>query len=199
MSVAAPLGWVAGFGGAYLIYAAISNTNPIAALSATLTDNPSAVRPIADSAPPAGTTSRAFTVANAAGYAPVATASPADVAAATAIVNGGALRLGMIGGGHRLAAPAAAGYQRAVALLGRSIPVTDSYRTIEQQTAAYASDPERFAPPARSLHPKGLAIDVNGTRINLADPQLISALSRAGWAQTALPAEPWHWSFGVRG
>lgn len=198
----AAIGWTAGGLGLYLIYAAIADKNPVAQLTATLSGDPSAARPIGKLP-----TYRPVTVADgspgggAGGYGPVATATPAQQSAALAIATGPSppANLTAIGGGHRLAPPAAAAYNAASAAFGRPIPITDSYRSLAVQTSAYASDPERFAPPTRSLHPKGLAIDVNGKAVRLDDPALLAALRGAGWAQTALPKEPWHWSFGVRG
>ncbi len=52
---------------------------------------------------------------------------------------------------HRLGVPAGA-------ILG------GSYRTYAQQAASYAKDPNRFAPPGKSLHEYGLAIDVNSAK-----------------------------------
>lgn len=204
MSNDAPVGWVAAFAGAYLVYAAVTDRNPIAALTDVLSTGKSSARPIAvtsRAASIAGTS----TVAGAGGapgggstFAPVSSAPSADQSAAAAIAAGTApLNLTSISGGGQLAAPAAVAYQRASQIYGRPIPITGAYRSLAVQASAYATDPERFAPPSRSLHPKGLAIDVNSANMN--EPALIAALSQTGWAQTALPKEPWHWSFGVRG
>lgn len=208
MSSDAPIGWVAAFAGAYLVYAAIADRNPISALKAVLTSDPTAVKPIAvATGESVVAAAHAGVVAGANGapgggssFAPVSTASSADRAAAAQIAGTtGPPYLVTIAGGHQLAPVAAAGYNRASMTYGRPIPITGAYRSYAVQASAYATDPDRFAPPASSLHPKGLAIDVVNTHGIVDDPHLIAALSGAGWAQTALPKEPWHWSFGVRG
>lgn len=201
MSSDAPIGWVAAFVGAYFVYAAITDRNPVSALTAVITDSPSSVKPIGSM--PAGSLSQTNAGANGApgggsSFAPVATASPADTAAATAIANGTApLRLVAIAGGMSLAAPAATAYGRASSMFGQPIPITSGYRSFERQAAAYAKDQERFAPPDKSLHVKGLAIDIDSSRAKYNDPKLVSALTRSGWAQVG--SDVLHWSFGIRG
>jgi hypothetical protein len=210
MSSDAPIGWVAAFAGAYFLYAAIADKNPVSALTSVLTSDPGKVKPIAGysitGAPAGHDPASGATIAGANGatsggggsFAPVSTASSAEQQAAAQIAaTTGPPYLVTIAGGHKLAPIAAAGYERASAKYGRPIPITGAYRSYAVQSSAYATDPDRFAPPDRSLHPKGLAIDVNSA--NQSEPALVAALSSSGWAQTALPKEPWHWSFGVRG
>jgi hypothetical protein len=67
-----------------------------------------------------------------------------------------------------------------------------SYRTYAQQAASYAKDPNRFAPPGKSLHEYGLAIDVTSSMID----KYASKLLANGWYRERSD-EPWHFSFGV--
>jgi len=70
-----------------------------------------------------------------------------------------------------------------------------SYRTYAQQAADYAKDPSRFAPPGKSLHEYGLAIDVNSGFLSQ-HPDVRKELLARGWYQER-PDEPWHFSYGV--
>ena len=70
-----------------------------------------------------------------------------------------------------------------------------SYRTYAQQAADYARDPHRFAPPGKSLHEYGLAIDVNTGYLS-SHPDVRRQLLANGWYQER-PDEPWHFSYGV--
>jgi len=77
------------------------------------------------------------------------------------------------------------------------IRLTGSWRSCEAQTRYYNSDPNRYAPPDKTAHCRGLAIDVatdQGAE-KLAD--IKGALSKRGWFQ-ARADEPWHWSAGIR-
>ncbi len=110
-------------------------------------------------------------------------------------------------GSHRLTAPAAAAFKAAEQRLGRPIKVTDSYRSFAQQQAAHRSDPQRFADPAKSAHPEGVAVDVNlgamgcttGRRGDPAYDRLYAALTGAGWCTYTggTSGDTWHFSFGV--
>lgn len=99
--------------------------------------------------------------------------------------------------GHRLAEPAAGAYQLAGRYLGRTIPITDSTRTRAQQADCYRRKPDLCAPPGRSMHERGLAIDVDTSRIDPNAPALVYALTNAGWRRYDPTREPWHWSYGV--
>lgn len=183
-----PLAYLAAFGGAFLVYAAINNLSPREALTSFLQGNASTGAPLA--------TARGVGVGGDAG-----TTTPGPVA--------GPLDLVPIGyGSHRLTKSAAAGYRTASMLYGRTIPVTDSYRSSEQQAACYKAKPDLCAPPGKSKHEQGLAIDVDTSKVNPDDPALIKALTSAGWFRAGkvvrdgagnMRPEPWHWSFGVKG
>lgn len=100
--------------------------------------------------------------------------------------------------------PAAmASFQRASLLLGAPIQVTDSYRTHEQQAAAYANKPGLAAPPGSSYHERGLAIDVDGSAYGGYDSpafrQVARVLESLGWHRFDPDGEPWHFSYRVIG
>jgi len=76
--------------------------------------------------------------------------------------------------------------------LGAVLP--GSYRSNAQQAALYARDQNRYAPPGKSLHEYGLAIDVNSGYL-ASHPEVRQALLARGWYQER-PDEPWHFSYG---
>lgn len=79
-------------------------------------------------------------------------------------------------------------------ILPLSAVLPGSYRSHEQQANLYASDQQRYAPPGKSLHEYGLAIDVN-TGFLSEHPEVRQQLINAGWYQER-PDEPWHFSYG---
>lgn len=97
--------------------------------------------------------------------------------------------------GFRLQAPAAASLARVEASIGRPVKLTGSYRTCAAQTAANAANSERFAKPCDSMHPRGLAVDID----NKPGSDLIAAMTTEGWHRARASDEPWHWSYGVTG
>jgi hypothetical protein len=131
--------------------------------------------------------------------APVPASGSAGTGTGTAPATGSVPPLENIGGPHRLAPSAAVAYRRASAMFGRPIPITDSYRTPEQQADCARRKPELCAPAGRSLHERGLAIDVHTGIVNPNDPRLVQALTATGWNRYAPTREPWHWSYGVIG
>jgi len=76
--------------------------------------------------------------------------------------------------------------------------LTSSYRTPEQQAALYAAKPGLAAPPGKSLHQQGLAIDVDSTWL-AANPKAREWLLANGWHQFDAAKEPWHFSYGTTG
>lgn len=121
-------------------------------------------------------------------------------------------------GGLRLAAPAAASFAQVIAAFGRSIPVTDAYRSVASQVANYAKDPTRFGKPGDSAHGEGRAVDVNlqaigaypaGNPSQWANNPTWKALNDAfmaqGWCNYQFhngstkgrTSEPWHFSYQV--
>lgn len=64
-----------------------------------------------------------------------------------------------------------------------------TYRTPQQQADIYARKPGVAAPPGRSLHQRGLAVDLPS---QLQTQAFFNILRGLGWSQLA--GEPWHWS-----
>lgn len=91
-----------------------------------------------------------------------------------------------------LDAKAEAALARAVEEAGQTPRITSAYRTREQQAALYdaykAGRGNLAAPPGRSFHELGLALDARG------GPEWEAAMSRNGWRRT-VASEPWHWEF----
>lgn len=150
----------------------------------------------------------------------VAVSSSASAATADSSYPADPTNLVPIGqGGHKLIPDAAESFKRVQTRVGRTIPITDSFRSVAVQAAAYESDPSRFAKPGGSAHGEGRAVDVNlgayGVGNISPDPRkwvqnpkwkaLNDAFEAEGWANYQYRAgtakgrtsEPWHWSWGV--
>ena len=98
---------------------------------------------------------------------------------------------------------------------GCSVLLVDAYRTYEEQAEAKKNKPHLVAPPWKSEHPKGTAIDArmfdedlipiegdDGAIFDEANKStwgdqdyLAEVLEKYGFVRTALPAEDWHFSF----
>lgn len=77
-------------------------------------------------------------------------------------------------------------------LTGKSVTVTSAYRSAEQQAALHAKDPKMTAPPGRSLHQFGLALDVDhkdGHGLNEMDK--LGLMRKYGFTRP-VGGEPWH-------
>jgi hypothetical protein len=177
--------WATGFVGVGLLVAALRNTSPLEQLRAALTGTTATASPL----------SRAASSIYAAASGSPVSSTPGSIGTVPALVA-------IAGHGtHRLAPEAAAGFAKWEAAYGQSIPITDSYRSYAQQAAAYASDPVRFAPPDKSWHPKGKAVDVNLPALNIRTgteasyQRLVSTAQATGWCKSN-PREAWHFSFG---
>lgn len=131
-------------------------------------------------------------------------------------VAGGLVPIGQ--GSHKLTGPAAAAFKRAEQMYGRSITVTDSYRSPTVQAKGRASDPDRFGTAESSGHVRGTAVDVNLPALGLSpkgsnpsgwlnDPayrKLYDAMTRAGFCNYQIrngttkgrTPEPWHFNYG---
>jgi D-alanyl-D-alanine carboxypeptidase len=108
-----------------------------------------------------------------------------------------------IGGGHRLAAPAATAFGELAAAAradGISFSVNDSYRSYEQQVdmarrKGLYSEGGLAARPGTSQHGLGMAVDLD------LNPEA-QAWMRANGARFGfvedVPREPWHWTFKGR-
>jgi hypothetical protein len=183
-----PVAWLAAFGGSYLVWAAITNRNPISALRAALTGDPEV----------ATLTERSSSAGGAGGGA----AGGASAGISRSPAGGPPTDLVSIGyGSHRLAAPAAAAYKTASIKFGRPIPITDSVRSYEQQADCYRRKPDLCAKPSYNApHVRGYAIDVDGNQTGgYENPRLLSALSSSGWVRNGKRVngkpEVWHWEF----
>lgn len=67
--------------------------------------------------------------------------------------------------------------------------VTSGFRSTAEQARLYAKDPTKAAPPGRSAHEKGLAIDVSSSDANKMSS--MGLLSKYGFARP-VKNEPWH-------
>lgn len=111
--------------------------------------------------------------------------------------------------GFQLDKSAAASFPSVERQYGRSIALSNTYRSPGQQAAAYAKagPTGTFAPPGTSLHEVGLAVDVDMNRMDVTDPRLVAAFLDNGWFRQAkkvmfngrMQPEPWHYSYGVPG
>jgi hypothetical protein len=110
---------------------------------------------------------------------------------------------------HALRCDAAASYQQLdtayEAAFGQPLCITDSYRSLAAQVAAFYAKPALAAVPGTSNHGWALAVDLCGG-INVAGtPQwtwMTQNAGRFGFVQPdwAAPGgekpEPWHWEYG---
>lgn len=71
----------------------------------------------------------------------------------------------------------------------KPVTINAGFRTFAKQAELHRRDPKRAAPPGRSAHEKGLAIDTNSPEAN--DLARMGLLSKYGFAQSA-PGEAWH-------
>lgn len=133
-------------------------------------------------------------------------ARPGRAGSATGVWANGripASALTPIGGGHRLAAPAAAAFAELAAAAradGVSFSVNDSYRSYEQQVEMVRrkglySEGGLAARPGTSQHGLGMAVDLelNGK----AQAWMRANGARFGFVED-VPREPWHWTFKGR-
>lgn len=97
----------------------------------------------------------------------------------------------------RLDVSAVPAFLAAQAEWGKPIKLTGATRSTEEQAAGYADDPDRFAPPGKSAHEKGIAIDVNTNTTNVNDAEFIRVMNKHGWV-AAGRSGPMHYSYGVR-
>ena len=103
-------------------------------------------------------------------------------------------------GGHRLAAPAAAAFDRLQAAARRdgvAIGVTDSYRSFDAQVdvarrKGLYSQGGLAAQPGTSQHGWGLAVDLDLD--SRAQAWMRANGARFGFVEDT-PREPWHWAF----
>jgi len=105
----------------------------------------------------------------------------------------------------RLDKDAAAALGRAQAAVGFDIANVGTYRSYAEQAAAYygpgniimPDGKRRFAKPGTSMHEVGLAIDIRADHARR--PEVGDAMRAEGWQLVREGAEPWHYSYLVRG
>lgn len=82
--------------------------------------------------------------------------------------------------------------------VGFDIVCTGTIRSCDLQTKLYNGDHNRFAPPDKTAHTRGLAIDVSMALSWLRRRRIRRALLARGWHQSRPTDEPWHYSFGIQ-
>jgi murein DD-endopeptidase MepM/ murein hydrolase activator NlpD len=118
-------------------------------------------------------------------------------------------KLCAIGSGHMLRCDAAAAYLKLAAAyrgqFGKSLCITDSYRSYASQVSLYQRKPSLAALPGTSNHGWGVAVDLCGgvDKYNTTQYQWMKSHAPAyGWLHPAWAdqggnrEEPWHWEFG---
>lgn len=111
--------------------------------------------------------------------------------------------------GHMLRADAAAAYERLAAAyrqaFGRSLCLSDSYRSYAEQVRLFREKPSLAAVPGTSNHGWGLAVDFCGGMQSFGTPDQAWMRANAGsygwyhpsWAEPGgSRPEPWHWEYG---
>jgi len=120
-----------------------------------------------------------------------------------------ASRLCGITSGHALRCDAAAAYQQLASAyrkaFGKTLCITDSYRSYASQVDLYGRKPSLAALPGTSNHGWGVAVDLCGgvDRFGTAQYRWMESHAAAyGWVHPAWAEqggsreEPWHWEFG---
>ncbi|TDU84277.1 murein DD-endopeptidase MepM/ murein hydrolase activator NlpD [Kribbella voronezhensis] len=113
------------------------------------------------------------------------------------------------GSGHMLRCDAAAAYQQLASAykgqFGKTLCITDSYRSYASQVDLYGRKPSLAALPGTSNHGWGVAVDLCGGIDHFGTAQYQWMLSHApafGWVHPSWAnqgggrEEPWHWEFG---
>lgn len=72
---------------------------------------------------------------------------------------------------------------------------TGTWRSCSYQRELYASDSNRYAHPDVTLHPRGLAIDVDQNQSWLKRRRIHRILTKLGWKRVRPKDEPWHYSY----
>jgi hypothetical protein len=103
-------------------------------------------------------------------------------------------RLTLMGQGNlRLTHNAAAKFRQAEQIYGGQITITGAWRSWAEQEDCHRRKPTVCAPPGRSEHQAGEAVDVHTAFYN---ERIKQALLQAGFKQ--LPSEYWHFSLNGR-
>lgn len=218
--------WTLGFVGLGLTYAALRNESPLAMLRGVITGNRStrnAIDPVAAAAKAgAGGTMVDVPAGESGGNGGggFGTRDPGPGPSVAEIASRGLIQVdnGATGRKVWMAAPAAGAYKAWQRLYGGPIPLTGAWRSDAAQAAGHAAEPGRFS--ANSLHPRGLAVDVDNDWLQglPAEQQtkLRTTAKMTGWGQARYKRgeagcgraptgvksdndEPWHFSFGACG
>ena len=72
---------------------------------------------------------------------------------------------------------------------GKTIQVNSGYRSYERQAALHRQFPQKAAAPGRSLHEKGMAIDINSSDAN--ELEKLGLMKKYGFTRP-VGGEPWH-------
>lgn len=199
-----PVGVLLAATGAGLLYAALTDQNPISELRKALTTGDLDGPTPAASRLPFGTSVRtlwgritgnpdAGGDISAGTGGPPGPGFPTSGPASSNVVTDPS-QLVNVGGG-RLTPSAARAFTAWQAAYGRPIPITGAWRSPSTQADGYERDPSRFAKPGTSAHEEARAVDVNlpALGINpsgakpsdwLSDPNyfaLVDAASYTGW------------------
>ncbi|WP_427893081.1 peptidoglycan DD-metalloendopeptidase family protein [Kribbella sp. GL6] len=118
-------------------------------------------------------------------------------------------KLCAIASGHMLRCDAATAYLKLAAAyraqFGKTLCITDSYRSYASQVSLYQRKPSLAALPGTSNHGWGVAVDLCGGIDKYGTPQYLWMKANApayGWVHPAWAEpgrnreEPWHWEFG---
>lgn len=74
-------------------------------------------------------------------------------------------------------------------MTGKSLQINDGWRSTEEQARLHASNPDKAAPPGRSMHEYGLAVDINSTDAD--DLEKLGLMKKYGFTRP-VGGEPWH-------
>lgn len=195
------MAWIAGFGGAGLLFAAIKGKGPVASVAAALQGDTTPGSALQLATPVPGVITTPGTDAPASGVSTAESGGPVPVSATAVFPCGNGKTV-------RLIPTAGAAFVRWVAAFGAPIPA-DGYRSVAQQQIGYGQDSTRFGSPQTSWHTAGKAVDVDLGGMSAATQSKLRTTAKAnGWLQarwqgeascgtnTTNDNEPWHFSYG---
>jgi hypothetical protein len=173
------LGWTAGAAGIVLVYSAYKNVGPVSVIKGTLTG--STDRTAIDDGTAVAFTDRAneWLTGNGNGSDPAGSIDRARKLQArqiqpvwTPIPTQPTMKLDIY---------AVKSFLQVQAEYGKPLKLTGAQRSTETQAAGYAADPGRFAPPGKSGHEVGIAIDLDTSKVNVNDPRLNAIMTKYNW------------------
>lgn len=193
--------------GAWLIYASVRGLSPIEEFRAAIQGTPGpGAKPLAPYVVPEElATLGATTDGGSVSYSSRA-GSITGTAKPTNLVTVGQSTIGNGTFAIELVPSAAAAFTAWQTAYGKPIRCTTAWRSYQSQADEYAKDPKRFAPPDKSWHVKGTAVDVDLAVTGATYPsagwdKLYAAAIATGWCNPRGPykgdhSEPWHFSYG---